>query len=48
MLTTEQEESTPRTSSRWKPTTTFAADISAGGKLGGATVEEMEKRNSAA
>lgn len=44
MLTTEQEETTPRTSAKWKATSTFAADISPGGKLGAATVEEMEKR----
>jgi hypothetical protein len=41
------EESTPRTSTKWKPQTTFAAEMGIeGGKLGQALVEEVERQGS--
>lgn len=51
-LTLEQvdkmlEESTPRTSAKWKPTTTFAATMSSGGVLDKAIVEDVQRRGSA-
>lgn len=41
------EESTPRTSSRWRPTTTFAAQMSQGGMLDKTIVENIEHHGSA-
>lgn len=41
------EESTPRTSARWKPTTTFAASHSTGGLLDKSVVDDVERRGSA-
>ncbi|KAK7746031.1 hypothetical protein SLS53_002753 [Cytospora paraplurivora] len=41
------EQTTPRTSARWKPTTTFAAQVSQGGILDKGIVENIEKRGSA-
>jgi hypothetical protein len=51
-LTLEQvdkmlEESTPRTSARWKPTTTFASAMSSGGLLEKSVVQDVERRGSA-
>lgn len=53
-LTLEQvdkmlEETTPRTSSKWRPTTTFAAamGMSADGKLKGSIIEDVERKGSA-
>lgn len=42
------EESTPRTSGKWKPTTTFASGYSHGGVLDRKVVEEAERQGSAA
>ncbi|KAJ3499384.1 hypothetical protein NLG97_g383 [Lecanicillium saksenae] len=41
------EESTPRTSAKWKPTTTFAAANSVGGHLDKHVIEDVERRGSA-
>lgn len=41
------EQTTPRTSARWKPTTTFAAQMSQGGVLDKAVVENIEHHGSA-
>jgi len=42
------EETTPRTSARWVPTTTFASTMtSEGGLLDKAVVEDVERRGSA-
>ncbi|KAM3504397.1 hypothetical protein MY11210_008366 [Beauveria gryllotalpidicola] len=41
------EESTPRTSAKWKPTTTFAAGQSTGGHLDKHVIEDVERRGSA-
>ncbi|TQV99030.1 sugar porter (SP) family MFS transporter [Cordyceps javanica] len=41
------EESTPRTSAKWKPTTTFAAGHSTGGHLDKHVIEDVERRGSA-
>lgn len=43
------EETTPRTSSKWKPTTTFASEmgIKEGEKLDQAVVGDVERRGSA-
>lgn len=41
------EETTPRTSARWKPTTTFAAAQSTGGHLNKDVIEDVERRGSA-
>jgi sugar transport protein len=41
------EETTPRTSAKWVPTTTFASTVSAGGLLDKAIVEDVERRGSA-
>lgn len=41
------EESTPRTSARWRPTTTFASQMSHGGVLNKAVVENIENHGSA-
>lgn len=53
-LTLEQvdrmlEETTPRTSSSWRPKTTFAAEMgmSADGKLNDTIVEDVERKGSA-
>ncbi|KAK4051174.1 hypothetical protein OIV83_002996 [Microbotryomycetes sp. JL201] len=53
-LTLEQvdkmlEESTPRTSAKWRPTTTFAAETGLGksGQLAPETIEHAEKQGSA-
>lgn len=51
-LTLEQvdkmlEESTPRTSAKWKPTTTFASTMSSGGLLEKSVVHDVERRGSA-
>jgi hypothetical protein len=51
-LTLEQvdkmlEETTPRTSAKWKPTTTFASTMSAGGLLLKSTMQDVERRGSA-
>lgn len=51
-LTLEQvdkmmEESTPRTSAKWRPHTTFAAELAHGGKLDKALVESVEHNTSA-
>lgn len=51
-LTLEQvdkmlEETTPRTSSKWKPSTTFAATMSAGGLLDKSIIADVERRGSA-
>lgn len=41
-------ETTPRTSSKWKPTTTFASEVmKSGGKLGTEITEDVERRGSA-
>jgi hypothetical protein len=42
------EESTPRTSGKWKPTSTFASGYSHGGVLDTKLVQEAERQNSAA
>ncbi|KAM3497216.1 hypothetical protein MY10362_009424 [Beauveria mimosiformis] len=41
------EESTPRTSAKWKPTSTFAAGQSTGGHLDKHVIEDVERRGSA-
>lgn len=42
------EETTPRTSAKWRPTTTFAADVTTqSGKLSANLVEDVEKHGSA-
>lgn len=41
------EESTPRTSSKWRPTKTFAEQMSQGGVLNKELVEDAERRGSA-
>lgn len=41
------EETTPRTSAKWKPTTTFAAGHSTGGHLDKHIIEDIERRGSA-
>ncbi|ROW01829.1 hypothetical protein VPNG_07775 [Cytospora leucostoma] len=41
------EQTTPRTSARWKPTTTFAAQVAQGGILDKGIVENIEKQGSA-
>ena len=51
-LTLEQvdkmmEETTPRTSAKWRPHTTFAAEMSHGGKLDKGIVENVEHNASA-
>jgi hypothetical protein len=53
-LTLEQidkmmEETTPRTSANWKPTTTFASQMgmTAEGELRGGVVEDIERKGSA-
>jgi len=51
-LTLEQvdkmlEETSPRTSAKWKPTTTFASTMSAGGLLDKSIVQDVERRGSA-
>jgi sugar porter (SP) family MFS transporter len=51
-LTLEQvdkmfEETTPRTSSKWKPSQTFASTMSDGGMLKGEVVGDVERRGSA-
>jgi len=51
-LTLEQvdkmlEETSPRTSAKWKPTTTFASTMSAGGLLDKSIVHDVERRGSA-
>lgn len=41
------EETSPRTSSKWVPTTTFANQMAgAEGKLGAATMEDVERKGS--
>ncbi|KUI56515.1 putative glucose transporter rco-3 [Cytospora mali] len=40
------EQATPRTSARWKPTTTFAAQMSSGGMLDKGVVENIEHHGS--
>lgn len=42
------EESTPRTSSKWKPSTTFASDMgmTADGRLENTVVNEVERKGS--
>ena len=40
------EESTPRTSSKWKPTRTFASTVGAEGGLGKEVLEETERKGS--
>ncbi|OAA52972.1 Sugar/inositol transporter [Cordyceps fumosorosea ARSEF 2679] len=42
------EESTPRTSAKWRPTTTFAAAQSTGGHLDKSVIENVERRRSSA
>ncbi|EOO04023.1 putative high-affinity glucose transporter snf3 protein [Phaeoacremonium minimum UCRPA7] len=51
-LTLEQvdkmmEETTPRTSAKWRPHTTFASEMAHGGKLDKAVVDSVEHRSSA-
>jgi hypothetical protein len=51
-LTLEQvdkmlEESTPRTSAKWRATTTFASTMSQGGLLDKSVVADVERRGSA-
>ena len=41
------EETTPRLSAKWKPTTTFAAEVSGGDFLDKNVVEDVERRGSA-
>jgi hypothetical protein len=41
------EESTPRTSAKWKPSSTFAAPHSTGGFLDKSVGEDVERRGSA-
>lgn len=41
------EESTPRTSAKWKPTSTFATGHSTGGHLDKHVIEDVERRGSA-
>lgn len=41
------EESTPRTSAKWKPHSTFAANQSTGGHLDKHVIEDVERRGSA-
>ncbi|KAJ6789527.1 hypothetical protein PWT90_03108 [Aphanocladium album] len=41
------EETTPRTSAKWKPTTTFASAQSTGGHLDKHVIEDVERRGSA-
>merc|ERR1712080_375547 len=42
------EETTPRTSAKWKPTSTYAADMGmkSGGKLGTEITEDVERKGS--
>jgi hypothetical protein len=51
-LTLEQvdkmlEETTPRTSAKWKPTTTFASTMSAGGLMDKSMAHDVEGRGAA-
>lgn len=51
-LTLEQvdkmlEETTPRTSAKWKPSTTFASSMSQGGLLDKSVIADVERRGSA-
>ena len=51
-LTLEQvdkmlEETSPRTSAKWKPTTTFASTMAQGGLLDKSMVQDVERRGSA-
>ena len=40
------EETTPRTSAKWKPTSTYASDMGHGEKLGTGAVEDVERKGS--
>ena len=40
------EETTPRTSSKWRPHTTFASQIGAGGKLNTDVIMDVERKAS--
>jgi len=41
------EESTPRTSSKWKPTTTYASEMGLkGGKLDAEIIADVERKGS--
>lgn len=41
------EETTPRTSAKWRPHTTFASEMATGGKLSANVIEDVEKSGSA-
>lgn len=41
------EESNPRTSAKWRPTTTFASQVATGGMLDKNILDEAERRGSA-
>lgn len=42
------EDTTPRTSAKWKPTTTFASEmgLKEGGKLDGSVTGDVERKGS--